>query len=468
MRTTSPLGTAIWLLLLLVKVVRPLSGQAITPDEARALAEEAYIYAYPMIEHYGTLYTRAVDKASPSYRAPFNSMVHTKELAGPRTTDAAPNPDVLESSVWIDLRTGPFVLKIPEVKDRRFYDFQLIDLYTHVFAWVDPRITNYGAGTYLIAGPRWTDEVPKEVTRAFVSEGSFVLVTGRVSVRGEPDLAKATLLQSQCQIMPLHAFLGRPAPKPAPAIDFPPFDSGRAASVDFIPYLNFILSHTNPKIEDEPALERFARIGIGPGQESHPERLSLEVRRALAEGIAEARKKIEAGAAASGTMRNGWTVRGNVFGPRKRLQGRELTRAAAAMNALHGNLIEHELVATGFADADGGPLDGSKHDYVIRLARDKFPPVHAFWSITLYTLPGKMLFENPLRRYAIGDRTEGRQFDADGALTLHVQQASPGKAREANWLPAPAGPFYLVARLYWPAPEALAEPYTPPPVVKTR
>ena len=138
------------------------------------------------------------------------------------------------------------------------------------------------------------------------------------------------------------------------------------------------------------------------------------------------------------------------------------------MFGLYGNTLDEAYYPSAVADGDGAPLDAGKHDYVLRFTKEQIPAVKAFWSVTLYKLPEKLLAENPLRRYAIGDRTEGLTYGDDGSLSIYIQHQSPGKARESNWLPAPAGPFYLVLRMYLPTPEAMAGPYVPPPIVKSR
>lgn len=113
-------------------------------------------------------------------------------------------------------------------------------------------------------------------------------------------------------------------------------------------------------------------------------------------------------------------------------------------------------------DAQGKALDGSKR-YTLHFKADEFPPVNAFWSVTMYDLPASLLVESPINRYLINSpMLPGLKRDADGGVTLHIQHESPGPDKEANWLPAPAGPFWCAMRLYWPKPEALDGSWTQP------
>ena len=147
------------------------------------------------------------------------------------------------------------------------------------------------------------------------------------------------------------------------------------------------------------------------------------------------------------------------------MQGQYLVRAAAATLGLYGNDREEAYYSAAREDVSGKPLDASKHGYVMRFSRDQLPPVKGFWSMTLYGLPSQLMVTNPLRRYSIGDRTEGVKYGQDGSLTIYIQNRSPGPSQEANWLPAPKGPFALQVWMYWAKPEAFTpQTYGPPPV----
>jgi hypothetical protein len=100
---------------------------------------------------------------------------------------------------------------------------------------------------------------------------------------------------------------------------------------------------------------------------------------------------------------------------------------------------------------DGEVLDGSKHNYTLTFAAGEFPPVNAFWSVTMYDGKTQLLIENPINRYLVNSpMLPGMKKNADGSLTLYIEKDNPGADKESNWLPAPDGPIYLVMRLYWP------------------
>jgi hypothetical protein len=101
--------------------------------------------------------------------------------------------------------------------------------------------------------------------------------------------------------------------------------------------------------------------------------------------------------------------------------------------------------------ANGEVLDGSKHKYTVTFAAGQFPPVNAFWSVTMYDGKTQLLIKNPINRYLINSpMLPGMKKNPDGSLTLCIQKDSPGTGKQSNWLPAPDGPIYLVMRLYWP------------------
>jgi len=435
----------------------------LTAEEAKAVAEEAYVYAYPMLENYRTMYVQAIDRSSKSYAAPFNQLHHATALAGPEfKAIVRPNNDTLYSSAWLDLRAEPMVIGVPEIKDRRYYSFQLVDLYTHNFGYIGTRATGFGNGYYLIAGPKWTGEKPARITAVLRSEGALAYSITRTAVEGPADLAAARALQKRYSLVPLSKFLGRPAPKRVPT-EFPSFEQKRADGIGFIGYVNFLLGQVDPHPSEQVLLEKFATIGIGPHRKFDTTHVAPEIRKALEEGITAARTKIAE--QKLGVEKNGWTLVSSAFGNRERMQGKYLVRAAAAKVGLYGNDQEEAYYPATEVDGAGNALDASKRGYVMRFSKDQLPPVMGFWSMTVYGLPSQLMIVNPLKRYSIGDRTEGLKYGQDGSLTVYIQTRSPGPSQEANWLPAPKGRFTLQFRMYWPKPVAFTpETYAPPPV----
>ena len=203
------------------------SDVQLTSVEAMEAAQEAYVFAYPMLENYRTMLGMAVLPDSPGYLGPFNQIHHKTELLGPEfTAIVRPNNDTLYSMAWLDLRAEPVVLSVPAIPDRRYYSFQLIDLYTHNFGYIGARTTGFSGGNYLIAGPNWSGAKPDGIDAVLQSEGYLVLCLGRTAVLGADDLPAARGLMEQYRIAPLSAFLGQPSPAPAPALNFPLYDHG--------------------------------------------------------------------------------------------------------------------------------------------------------------------------------------------------------------------------------------------------
>lgn len=443
------------------------SSIQLTAEEARETAEEAYIFAYPMLENYRTMLGMAVLKESPAFLAPFNEFAHYRHLAGPQDTEVVrPNNDTLYSVAWLDLRSEPVVLSVPEVPDGRYYVIQMVDLYTHNFAYIGTRTTGNGPGNYLIGGPYWQGKKREGIDKVFRSEGNFVLCLGRTAVDGPDDVPAALSFMEQFKITPLDRFLGQMAIEPSAPLSFPLYDQDQAHSAGFITYFNFLLGQVDIHPKDEDNIVSFSGIGVGRNRPFDASCLHTDMRQVIEEGVDSGYSKILAKAAQLGEQRNGWMLIGKVFGDRDRMQDRYLTRAGAAQFGLYGNDIEEAYYPSASVDADGEPLDASKHNYTIRFEAGEIPAVDAFWSLTLYKLPEQLLVENPLSRYSIGDRTSGLQYGDDGSLTVYIQAESPGADKESNWLPANAGPFSLTLRMYVPKPEALEGPYAPPPVQK--
>ncbi len=438
--------------------------------DARNVAEEAYVYAYPMMESYRTMYVQAVDRTAPGYLGPLNEITHKTELLGPDFGDIVrPNNDTLYSLAWLNLRAQPIVITVPEIEGR-YYSIQLVDMFTHNFGYVGTRATAGEAGSYAVAGPHWIGTPPKGVKAVFRSESDFVYCIVRIEVRGPEDVSRVNALQRAFRITPLHAFLGRSTEPVASGVTFPAYDGRRARSAGFIDLLSFLLAHVKPPEEERELMERFASIGIEPAAGATSLGLDDSRRNAVEEGVGRALVAIGKAADDPSALEGvrvrsagGWSGVDGLFGDGDTMRKSYLARASGAMVGLYGNDAVEAYYPSANRDAEGEALDGSKHSYVMRFERDEIPEVDAFWSITMYRLPEQLMVENPIDRYSIGSHSE-LAFAKDGSLTLYIQHASPGKRRESNWLPAPDGPFSLQLRMYLPSPEMLDPLYLPPPV----
>ena len=427
-----PLG-----LVVLLGVGAAPTATPVSPAEARTVAKEAYLYAFAMLENYQTLYHQAVDTRAAEYVGGFGKYRHYSEPFTPANHDiVTPNNDTPYSWAWLDLRAEPWVLSVPAVPKDRYYVIQWIDLFTQNFAYVGVRATGFGAGSYLLAGPKWHGAKPKGITSVLQSETDIVCTLTRTAFASPGDVESVKALQAQYKLEPLSAFLGTPAPPPAVALSFPVYDKAKARTHDFILYLNFLLQLAEPPYPGDVAVrKRMERIGIGPGWPWDASQVDPSLLAAIDAGVKDGQAAIEA--KLSKTFDSN-----HLFGARALLKTDYLTRDVAAAKGLYGNSMEEAWY--------GGIIGDGAHASVLHFARGKLPPANFFWSLTLYTLPDRFLYANALDRYSVGDRTRGLHYETDGSLTLYLSHASPGKERESNWLPTPEGKYSLVTRVYGP------------------
>lgn len=436
----------------------------LTIQEAQQIAKEAYIYGNPMVDSYRILHTWFVDRENPEFKAPINQLfsvarVFTSEDRAVQT----PNSDTPYSFVCLDLRAEPFVLTVPPMSKERYFSIQLIDLYTHNFDYIGSRTTGNDGGAYLLAGPGWKGEAPEGITKVFRSETELMVAVYRTQLFDPSDLENVKAIQAGYKAEPLSAYLGQPAPEPAPEIDFvkPLTPKEIKTSLDVFSQLNFVLQFCPTHPSEQALMARLAEIGVGAGKSFGAGRLSPEMQTALGQGIADAWADF---AELKKLADSGEVTSGDVFGTREHLQNNYLYRMTAAVLGIWGNSTHEAIYPSYYVDADGQPLDGA-HRYTVRFAPGQLPPVNAFWSMTMYELPASLLVANRLNRYLLNSTMlDDFVRDKDGGITLYLQHESPGKDKEPNWLPAPEGPFSATLRLYWPKAAALNGTWTPPPL----
>jgi hypothetical protein len=432
------------------------------PTEARGIAKEAYIYSFPMVDNYRVQYGYFVDRQNSEFKAPWNHICNIPRVYTPADTAIqTPNSDTPYSFAGLDLRAEPVVLTVQPVEKDRYFSVQLVDAYTFNFAYIGTRSTGNDGGNFLIAGPGWQGETPKGVKKVIRSETEFVLAGYRTQLFNPGDLDNVKKVQAGYKVQTLSAFLGTAAPKPAPVIDFikPLTAAEEKTSLQFFNILNFVLQFCPTNPSDTELMARFAKIDVGAGNTLDPSELSPEIKTAIEQGIADAWadfavlvKQFDAGKVTSG----------DVFGTREYLKNNYLYRMGAAVMGIYGNSKLEAMYPVYGVDADGKKLNGA-NVYTLRFVPGQLPPVNAFWSLTMYELPASLLVANPINRYLINSPMLSQlNRDADGGLTLLVQNESPGKDKESNWLPAPKGPFIMYMRLYWPKDEAIEGKWTAP------
>ena len=421
---------------------------SLTVADARAIAKEAYIYGFPMAANYQTMYKQAIDTTGKDYRGAFNTLNSSKSVATPEDKFVVtPNSDTPYSYLWMDLRTEPLIVTVPKIEPNRYYTGQLIDLYTYNFAYLGTRAFGNNGGTFLIAGPGWNGATPPGVKSVIRAETQFAYALFRTQLLNPADLPKVNRIQDGYKAMPLSAYLKQPAPPAAPAVSWPKIGD-LPVGADVFPYVDFIFQFCPPNPSESTLLARFAKINVGPGQTFDMSKFSPEVQQAINDGIKDSAadldtvmKKINTDQISSGEM----------FGTRDFLKDNYLYRYAGAKLGLYGNSKQDALYFGYFVDANHQPLDASKASYELHFAKGDLPPTKAFWSLTMYDGKTQLLVANPLKRYLLNSTMlKSYKYGSDGSLTLYVSHENPGPAKQANWLPAPDGPFYGIFRVYMP------------------
>ena len=360
-------------------------------------------------------------------------------------------------------RSEPIVLTVPEIEKKRYYSIQFTDAYTFNIDYAGSRTTGNHAANFLVVGPNWEGVTPSGMKKVVRSETHLLMPIYRVQLFDPSDLDNVKRVQAGFEVQTLSAFLGQPAPTPAPAIDFikPLTVETQKTSLEFFNVLNFVLRYCPTDPSEVELMKRFAKIGVGADQSFDASKLSPEMTKAIEDGRADAWADF------AGLLKEfdqGKVTSGDVFGTRAFLKNNYLYRMGAAVLGIYGNSKEEAIYPIYGVDETNEKLSGA-NNYVLRFRPGQLPPVNAFWSLTMYKMPESLLVANPIDRYLLNSPMMP-QFvkDADGGLTLYIQNQSPGKDKEPNWLPASEGPFRMYLRLYWPKAEALDGAWTKPPL----
>jgi hypothetical protein len=440
-------------------------------SEAKAIAEEGFIYGLPIVMNYAAMYDMVINKNSGQYKAPFNQIYNeTRVFTYKDTAVVTPNSDTPYSLLGMDLRAEPIVLSVPTVEKGRYYSVMLCDGNTFNYGYIGSRATGNEAGDYLVAGPDWKGETPPGIKKVFQSSTQFSIAIYRTQLFNENDMDHVKEVQAGYKVQTLSAYLKQPAPPAAPIVNFPKIDK-KLVKKHFFEYLDFALQFAPAGPEENEIRAKLARIGIGQGKTFNFKDLSLKQKAVIVLGVRSGDKKVNKAVENLGKPINGWQI-SSAFGDRAFYKGDWLLRAAAARAGIYGNNAVEAMYPMTRKDADGRLLDGSKYKYTLTFAAGQFPPVNAFWSVTMYDGKTQFLIKNPIDRYLINSpMLPGLKKNADGSLTIYIQKKSPGKSKESNWLPAPNGPIYLVMRLYWPnetPPSVLDGTWKPPALTRVK
>ena len=462
-------AVALVLALLLAPSFAPISTAepaAITKDEAHAIGVDAYLYFYSLITMDVT--RKQLTNQEPTPGGIGGPMNRFDNVGAFPTADlrvvVRPNFDTLYSSGWLDLTKEPMVVSAPDTGGR-YYLLPMLDMWTDVFASPGWRTTGTGAGNFLVTPPGWSGTVPAGFTR-IDAPTPYVWIIGRTKTNGPADYDPVHKIQDGYKITPLSQWGKAPEPVVAkidPSIDMktPPKIQVDTMSADkYFAYAAELLKLHPPHITDQPIIARLKRIGFEVGKSFEVDKLDPEVKAALESAPEDAQKLMAWKVPTLARVANGWSMNTDTMGVYGNYY---LKRAIVTQFGLGANLPEDAIYPLNLADDTGRPLDGA-NNYVIHFDKSQAPPVDAFWSVTLYDPKGFQV-ANPLNRFAV---SSWMPFvtNPDGSLDLYFQNESPGAGKEANWLPAPKGPFNLTMRLYAPKSEALTGKWNPPPVTK--
>lgn len=470
---SAPLHTLILCFLIAGCSSAPKVTQDVKTVESYETAKDAYIYAYPLMTMDLTRRVTTNVSSPQGVSAPMGQIAKLREYPNASfNAITAPNADTLYTVTWLDVSKEPWVLSIPDLKGR-YALFPLLDGWTDVFQVPGKRTTGTGAQKYAITGPGWSGTLPAGVTE-YKSPTGMVWLLGRIYCTGTPeDYAAVHALQDHMSVVPLSSY-GKPYSPPPGTVDSS-LDTKTAVrdqinAMDGASYFKHFaeLLKTNPPSADDAAMvAKLAKIGIVPGQDFDVSKLDPSTADGIAKAPKPAQDKIaawmkESLVAGDAKLENGWT-----FTTKTGLYGTNyLQRALITWFGLGANRPEDAVYPTSEGPDIVQKYSGA-NKYVLHFDKGQTPPVDGFWSVTMYNAQ-YFFVDNPLNRYNVSQRNKFI-MNADGSTDIYIQADSPGKAKEANWLPSPKDDFVLMMRLYWPKttdPSILNGSWKPPQVKK--
>lgn len=419
---------------------------------------EAYIYGYPLVTMEMTRRVMTNVEKPEGTRAPMGHFVRMREYPTAEFRDVtAPNADTLYTTAWIDVGQEPYVLSLPDAKDR-YYLFPMLDGWTNVFQVPGKRTTGTGAQKYAITGPGWKGKLPDGV-KEYKAPTNIVWLLGRIYCTGTPEDYKAVhAMQDEISLMPLSSY-GKPYTPPAGKVD-PKQDMKTAVREqvnalkveEYFTLLAQLMKANPPAAADKPIVAKMAKLGIVAGQPFDASKLGPLAKDALADVPKIAQEKIMfhmKGGLLDGDMKleNGWafTTKAGIYGTNY------LQRALVTAIGLGANRPQDAIYPTSEGPNLLGKYTGEKK-YVMRFPKGQLPPADGFWSLTMYD-KDYFFVKNELNRQSISARQKLKE-NADGSVDLYIQAENPGPEKESNWLPAPKDQFILMMRLYWPKEKA--------------
>lgn len=437
----------------------------VNEKDAADIGVEAYVYGYPLVTMEMTRRVMTNVAAPAGTHAPMGQFLLMRRYPDATFKDVtAPNADTLYSTAWLDLTKEPYILSLPDM-DGRYFLMPMLSGWTDVFDVPGKRTTGTKPQTYAITGPNWKGKLPDGV-KELKAPTNMVWILGRTYCTGTPEDYKAChAVMDKYQLVPLSAY-GKPYTPPAgkvdSAVDMKTPVREQVHKLDAVAYFTLLaklMKDNPPAKEDAPMLAKMAKIGLTPGKDFDPSKFPADAAKRIPEA---AQKKIMGHFKSGGSDTNGWlfTTKTGIYGTDY------LQRALVTAIGLGANRPQDAVYPTSEVDADGKPYSGV-NKYVLHFPKGQTPPADAFWSITMYNAD-YFFVDNPLNRYTVSPRNN-LKFNDDGSLDIYIQHESPGKSREANWLPAPKDKFILMMRMYWPResdPSIITGSWKPPAVKK--
>ena len=434
----------------------------------------AYVWGWPLVYVYNqrTELTKAPETGLLAGVLPIGPMNQVVMLTGyidpGETFIADPNQDVVYGLGWLSLEKEPVVIQVPDFGDR-FWTFPVYDARTDQISELG---LQYGTkpGFYMVVGPNWKGDTPAGIAGVVRSSTDFAVTMPRIFMNDTPeDHAAIQPALSQIQFYPLSQFDGKmktkdwsklphfPVPKEKTR---PKYSTKQPPWVDpavFFDQLPTVMKQVPPMPGEEALYKWIGSVLDAAAKDPEVMKTLRETAFAADRGINRADDVVALQRPARG----------------QRLDIAERTTPRLARTTIH---------RTGAVKAD--PYDNKRNEtmyfytdndsklqqlvgessYEVTFPKGQLPPVKGFWSLTMYN-PEHFFYPNALKRYALGTKNKSLKYNDDGSLTIYLGNKSPGKEKESNWLPAPAGNFSIWIRAYWPD-QAILDGTWKPPVVK--
>lgn len=429
-------------------------------DWTYSLALQAASWGSPIVTMYAL---RQNDATGPNAKTQPNTIWNMEDISTPELSKEAgyvtPNVNTIYGFGFMDLTDEPIVVEVPD-SNNRYYMVEIVDMWTNAFAYIGGKSTGYKGGKFALVGPGWNGELPAGLQR-IDSPTPWILLQPRVHtyVNGKIDLEGAREILHAINPAGLSKYMGKPAPA-ARKYNYPllePLNPNLPVSaLSYKDPLQFwdimsIAMNENPPPQDQikALLPMFQPLGIEfgkPWDRSKVDPSTLKVMKDAAEKIGPLLAMQPSGATYLGAFLPPPTI-GNPGTDYK-------TRAIVARVGLTANTPYEAIYWMYMLDKEGIPLTGAK-SYTMTFKKE--PPYYepGFWSLTIYDAKNNYTVPNPINRYMLGSDTPEMKKNSDGSFTIYIQTEHPGKDKEANWLPAPPGPFYLIPRSYAPKPEII-------------